>query len=343
MARKISAMPLSALFCAGLLASACSSTDSAAPKSSSTTQQPIVAEQPVATGAPKVETISTRGGNKISVLVNSQPITTNAIARRARFRKLRRERGGTSAARQELIDEAIKMQEAKRLNAIASPAQVNEAYAGFVKRNRLTQKQFTQVLNRAGVGTRAFKDYIKAQISWQRAVSIRVQRQAAGVQTNRRNTQRWLPSQGGGAAREQEFTIQQIVFTVPQNKRSQLSARRAQAKSFRNRITGCESSRTLAAAQRDVAVLDRGRVLESRLPSLWAEDIKNTPPGKVTRVRDTPKGVEMIVVCLKREVIGEQTTDEAKLFQGDNFRKAASDAEKKYFAELKKKATIVTR
>ncbi|MEM9731849.1 MAG: SurA N-terminal domain-containing protein [Pseudomonadota bacterium] len=327
----------------GTVLAACNSTDNAVPKSSTTVEQPIVAEQPVATGVPQVETITARGGNKIAALVNRQPITTNAVARRARFRKLRRERGGRAAAKQELIDEAIKMQEARRVGALASDAEVNRAYSGFVQRNRLTQKQFAQVLNRAGVGTRAFKNYIKAQISWQRAVSIRVQRQAAGVSSTQRNTQRWLPAQGSSSAREQEYTIQQIVFTVPKNNQSQLPARRTQANNFRNRINGCENARELATTQKDVAVIDRGRVLDSRLPTIWAKDIRNTQPGKVTRVRDTEKGAEMIVVCRKREVIGSQSADEAKLFEGDNFRNAASAEEKKYFAELKKKAVIVNR
>ncbi|MEL6505328.1 MAG: hypothetical protein AAFQ10_12835 [Pseudomonadota bacterium] len=341
--RHYSALRGMALIATALALAACNSTESAVPKSSTTVEQPVVAEQPVATGAPEVKTISARGGNKIAVLVNRQPITTNAVSRRARFRKLRRERGGRAAAQKELIDEAIKMQEARRVGALASSAEVNSSYNGFVQRNRLTQKQFAQILNRAGVGTRAFKEYIKAQISWQRAVSIRVQRQAAGVSATRRNTQRWLPAQGSNSAREQEYTIQQVVFTVPKNNRSQLPARRAQAKSFRNRINGCENARELAAAQKNVAVIDRGRVLDSRLPSLWAKDIRNTAPGKVTRVRDTDKGAEMIVVCRKREVIGSQSADQAKLFQGDNFRDAAGAEEKKYFAELKKKAVIVNR
>ena len=335
---------VAALVALPLAVAGCTSTEKALPTSASqTTEQ--VDQGPVTTGAPKVEKITGGGGTKIAVIVNNQPITSNDITRRAAFVKLRRMKGNRrSVARQELIDEAIKNQEARRLGVTATQEQVDQSYAQFAKNNKMTQSTLRRILTQSGVGVRGFKDFIRSQISWQRALSIRVQRQASSGSSNRGLSPSWLPNAGTGAGTENEYTLQQVVFTVPAAKRaSLLSARRTAARNFRNRMQGCENAKEMAKSLKDVAVIDRGRVLDSQLPSAWRKDILATKAGGVTRVRDTPRGVEMLAVCRTREVIGSAQAANAKLFQGGDFRKAASKVEKEYFDELKKRAVISSR
>ena len=321
----------------------CNKTNSALPVSDNS--QSGVVQQPLATGAPKISKITTKGGTKIAVLVNKTPITTNQIKRRVAFVRLRRMKGNArSIATNELIDEAIKMEEAKRIGAVANDAAVNAAYARFAKSNKMPVSALNTVLARQGVTSRGFKDFIRASMSWQRAVGARVQAEEAGsATTGVSKSPSWLPPAGQGSTKETEYTIQQIVFVVPASKRSTLlKRRRAEANSFRTRVNGCQNARTLAASLKDVTVLDRGRLLESKLPPRWAKQIKATPPGKVTRVQDDVKGVEMIAVCNRREVIGKSTAS-ADAFSDGKFAEKASSTEKKYLKELKDRAIIVRR
>lgn len=316
-------------------------------KSSSTSalQEPFPTQESVV-GAPKVATIQKRGGTRIAVLVNETPITSNDIARRAKFVRLRRIKGNaTTIATNELIDEAIKMKEARRINAVASNAEVNSAYAGFAKSNKLSQAQLGQVLNRSGTTVRGFKEYVRASLSWQRAVGGRMRAEAAGSggTATRSKGPRFLSNAGTQGAKEGEYTLQQVIFVVPASKRGQLSARRAQAKQFRTRMNGCTNARELAASLRDVSVRDRGRLLESQLPPQWAKEIKALSEGGVTRTKDTDKGVEVLALCRKREVQAATSSTSADLFGGANFAEKQSETEKKYLAELKERATIQRR
>lgn len=327
----------------GLSIAACTKSENAIPQSAA--PQPVVNDVAVATGAPEQKRVRARGGTKIAVLVNNTPITTSDVNRRAAFVRLRRLKGNArTIATNELIDETLKMNEARRIRAVAKDSEVNAAFARFAKSNKQPVRTLAQFLNKQGTGEKGFKQFIRAQISWQRAVSARLQSETSRSSSASTGTQRWLASPGDSTAREQEYTLQQVIFIVPAKDRSRaLNGRRTQAKNFRARLRGCSNAKELAAAQRDVTVRDLGRLLESRLPPQWKDDIKAAGQGKVTRTKDTPRGIEMIAVCNTREVLGTQSKSQAELFEGKNFAQAASALDKKYLAELKERATIQRR
>jgi len=324
-----------ALVCA-LVLSACSQfSDSATPA------VPTAPDQPSITGAPEVGRITTKGGTKIAVLVNKQPITTNQIKRRAAFVRLRRMKGNsTSIATKELIDEAVKLQEARRIGVVASNSEVNLAYANFAKGNKMPVSRLDQMMAQTGVTKRGFKDYIRATMSWQRAVATRARR----TSSSGGGSPAWLPAVGAKSAKATEYTIQQIVFIIPAAKRSSLLARRrAEANRFRSQLNGCQNARELAVGLKDVTVLDRGRLLEAELPPRWAKSIKATPAGKVTRIQDDPKGVEMIAVCKTREVIGTGNAIDSNILSGGQKQDSSNNTSKEYLAQLKKRAVIQRR
>ncbi|MEM6498027.1 MAG: SurA N-terminal domain-containing protein, partial [Pseudomonadota bacterium] len=67
------------------------------------------------------------------------------------------------AAKKELIEERLKMQEAKRLKAVASQAAIDGTIGNIAKRNKVTAKQFLANIGRSGIGSATFKEKIKAQ------------------------------------------------------------------------------------------------------------------------------------------------------------------------------------
>lgn len=331
------------LLAGSVVLSSCSSVDN--PFERSSAPVPLTAEQPVTQGVPEVATISTRGGTKIAVLVNKQPITTSAINRRIAFVRLRRVKGNArSVARTELIDEALKMQEAKRLRVVAKDKEVDQAFGRFAKRNKLSVSRMGQVLSQRGVSPREFKEYIRTQISWQRVVGARMQRaSAAAAGPKKRNAQPWLTEVGAEVREEKEFTLLQVIFNVAREDRARLlKVRRREALEFRRNFTGCENARSQATGLREVAVRDQGRVRAAQLPLRWRKDIRATQPGQMTPVKETEKGVEILAVCKARSI---QTTepDPTAIFEGGDLQATATAEGKKYLAALKAKAVIVRR
>ncbi len=287
--------------------------------------------------------------SKIAIVVNNTPITTNQIRRRAAFVKLRRQKGNrTQIARKELVEDALKMQEAKRLRQTATDKEVNEAYVRFAKRNKMPVKALTQIMNRSGVSSRGFKEFIRVQISWQRVMGLRLRRQGSQQAASARSPLAHLHGKNALGKREEttEYNLQQIVFVVPRKRFKAEQPRRVkEANQFRSRFPGCEGSRGLARQIKDVAVIDQGRVQLQELPPRWRKEIESTDVGKTTRPIKTEKGVELMAVCKTRKARAKTALNgSGGLFSGGAPSNAEVDkVEKEYLAELRKKAVIKNR
>ena len=283
-------------------------------------------------------------GTGIKVLVNRAPITNYDISRRAAFLRLRRIGGNrTEKATNELIEEQLKMQEAAKLRTLASDSIVDKAFADFSKRNRLSPKKMGGILNQAGVTSKHFKEFLRAQISWQRTVATklrsntRAQSQSDALFTLRKS--------GEAKPETREYRLQQIIFVVPQAKRKKLLRQRStEAKSYSQRFSSCGETLGQLKSLRDVTYKDLGRVLEPELPPRWKDDIINTAVGKTTRTKETEKGVELIAVCSVRSISDDRVAEvvtRSKEFASLNSKgdKTSDD----YLRELRSKATIIYR
>ena len=65
-----------------------------------------------------------------------------------------------------LIDEKLQMQEAKRLEIVADPKEVDETLSGIAEQNRMTTDQLRETLERSGVSIDSLLTQIKAEIAW---------------------------------------------------------------------------------------------------------------------------------------------------------------------------------
>ena len=282
-------------------------------------------------------------GSRIKAVVNKVPITSNQVNRRVAFLKLRRLKGNLkSQALDELIDEQLKMQEARRLRSIATDAEVDEAFARFAKNNKIPIKIFTKILQKSGATPRGFKEYIRAQISWQRAIMARY-----GMETRLKSRPKSFTDslqKTGKGTETTRYTLQQIVFVVPKAKNkgaksAAMKARLAEAKRFMTVYPGCGDAKRFARGLRDVAVIDKGRFLEPDLPGAWRKSIKATRTGRTTAPLATERGAELIAVCARASA---SHSGDAKPIE-DVFRSQAPELDRKYLADLKKKAKIVRR
>ncbi|KXF77846.1 molecular chaperone SurA [Paramesorhizobium deserti] len=284
--------------------------------------------------------------NEIAVLVDSNPITTYDVQRRAAFLKLQRKKGNlTQMAREELTEEMLKRMEMKRRGISISDKEVDTAFASFASRNKLTPAQLSEVLNKAGVTPEHFKTFIMVQIGWNRALSARFRQ--TGMISEQEAVQR-MRQQGGAKPSATEYLLQQVIFVIPADKRQAIIAKRRQeANAFRSRFQNCGNTRQLAKGMIDVTVRDLGRVIEPRLPNDWADDVKKTGVGQTTPIHDTEKGVEFLAVCSTRQVSDDRVAqlvfsmEDAEKKQGGD--QQADKVSEEYLKELRANAKIVNR
>lgn len=284
--------------------------------------------------------------SEIRYVVNNQAVTSYDIERRAAFLRLQNRRGNVQqAAADDMIDQALRSGEMRRMNINITDDQVAGAYERFARSNNMSAAQMDQVLNQSGVTKAHFREFIRAQMGWSQVLS---QRQRAGAVSEQDAVQRML-QQGGDKPTATEYMLQQVIFVVPPTERgSRLGARKREAEAMRQRFRGCDSTREFAKGLIDVTVRDLGRVLAPELPADWAEQVKSTNAGAATVVRETDRGAEFIGVCSAREVSDDRVAQ--MVFQteqlgsgGGSGDEDAESASKKLMDELRAKAQIIRR
>jgi len=276
----------------------------------------------------------------IKYIVNNIPITTGDIQHRAAFLRLQRRKGNAS---EEMIEQTLKLAEAKRLGIRITDSQVNDAYARFAANNKMQLSQLDGVMAKSGVTSEHFKEYIRAQMAWNQALSARYRaEQGGGSGLNEQDVVRKMLDSGGNKPSATEYMLQQVIFVVPAAERSAtLGKRKREAEAMRARFNGCNTTREFAKGLIDVTVRDLGRVLAPQLPPEWADQIKKTKAGGATGVRETERGVEFIGVCSAREVSDDRAAQ--LVLQNEGAGDKSGELNDKYVKELRTKAKIVER
>lgn len=281
--------------------------------------------------------------SEIKYVVNNVAITTGDIQHRAAFLRLQKRKGDAS---DEMVEQTLRLVEARRLGVRISDQQVNDAYARFASNNKMQLAQLDGVMDKSGVTKQHFKDFIRAQMAWNQALSMRYRAEQGGNGMSEQDAVRKMLQKGGNKPSATEYLLQQIIFVVPAAERGSLMAKRKrEAEAMRARFNGCSTTREFAKGLIDVTVRDLGRVLAPQLPADWAEQIKATKAGGATNVRETERGIEFIGICSAREVSDDKTAQLMLQNEGAGGKKddAADELSKKYVSELKAKAVIVRR
>jgi len=256
----------------------------------------------------------------VRVTVNDQPITNYEVQQRVKMMSLFRQKTSDKIALDQLIDEALAQQVAKRakLQPI-SEAQINERVAGIAKQVKLSLSQFEKALNQQGVQLVTLKNFFRGQATW--AAVMRAKAASLKPQVTEADIQAEMNKEGVSAdsATIKEYKLQQIVFVIPKGSPPGLAGRRtAEAESFRKRFPGCDGSLALAKTLKGVVVLDIGRRDSTQVEG---------------------DGVEVVADCDVKEVqstAGIRATVERRLLQDQT-----KDLESKFRAELRENAKIV--
>ncbi|WP_245408270.1 peptidylprolyl isomerase [Zhengella mangrovi] len=285
--------------------------------------------------------VSQAQASEIRYVVNNLPVTSYDIARRTAFLKLQRRKGNLrEQAENEMVEQALRTVEMQRLNVNIPKSAIDENFASFAQRNKLSVKQLSSILNRSGVTTAHFKEFIRVQMGWQSLLRARFQHDAKMSEQD--VVQRML-KQGGDKPTATEYILQQVIFVVPSAERkAKLNSRVREAENMRARFSGCDKTHDQAKGLLDVTIRDLGRVLEPELPPDWAPLIKPIKEGQATKVRTTDRGAEFIAICKAKLVSDDRVAQMVFTNEGDmgEQAKALND---KYMKELRGRSRIVKR
>lgn len=241
------------------------------------------------------------------------------------------------AALDELIEERLKMQEAKRLGVVSGDDEVNRVIKTMAERNKMTPDEFAKHVASMGANISAMRARIQASLSWADVVRRKFghQIQAAG-----QGADRFSASLGG--TDEIELRIHRILLSVAANNQKQVAERMSQAERIRAQFTGCTNTQTLAAAAGGGARFDDLGVRKpSSIPEptrsllLAAGDNEMLPPSI------GEGGVELWAVCSRKVIKAAEAKRESA--EADLRQKEFEILSKKHLKDLRQDAHIEIR
>ncbi|WP_175528562.1 peptidylprolyl isomerase [Devosia crocina] len=226
------------------------------------------------------------------VTVNGTAISDMQVDQRIRLLRMEGNNGGRNAALEQLINEAVQITEANKLNVSVSNAQVDEAFLGVARNLKVSQDRLVQILGQGGVNPDTLKDRLRAAIAWSGVTQ-------AAVVPNVQISDLDLDQQAAGRVADYQnfdYILKEIIFVG-----AGASGRTAQASRYRSSFNGCDGAVNLSLAYTDAAVVDIGRRHATQLPEAMARELAGMNVGGITKPRVVENGVSMLAICEKTQ------------------------------------------
>src|SRR5947209_12585675 len=242
---------------------------------------------------------STSRAQSVAVMVNGDPITSFDVEQRSKLNFLTTHK---PADRQqvinELIDEKLKIKEAKKFGVDPTGSDVDQSYAAMSGRMRISPEQLTKSLEVQGIRAETLKARLKADMVWTSLVRGRYKE---SLQVGEKDVAAAV--QGGGGDEKQqadafEYKMQPIVLIVPRGSAAAaIEARQKEAEALRNRVQTCAEANALFKSMPNAAIRDIVSKTSADIPPVLRELLDKTPVGHLTAPEVTKQGVEMRALC----------------------------------------------
>ncbi|KFC67226.1 hypothetical protein FF80_02329 [Devosia sp. LC5] len=267
------------------------------------------------------------------VTVNGTPITDTQVDQRLRLFTMEGNKTGRKGATDQLIDEALQMDEAKRLGITVSNAQIDEGLQQVSRNIKISQDKLIQLLQQNGVGIETLRDRLRAAIAWNAVTEQAIMPQ---VRISDLELDQKAASQVA-AFQTYDYILKEIIFVAPGGQGA--GGRTAQANRYRSSFAGCDSAVQLSLSYTDAAVIDVGRRHATQLPEAIAKELAGLNVGGITKPRVVDTGVSMLAVCQKTQA------EDLTFIKGDLEAEAGTSALQQqttnYLADLRSRAKII--
>jgi peptidyl-prolyl cis-trans isomerase SurA len=217
---------------------------------------------------------------QVVVVVNGEPITALDIEQRSKLIQLSTHK---APPRQDVIDELIneklKVREAKKWGLDVSTSEIDGAYASMASRMRYTPEQLTQTLASSGVNVATLKARIRADLAWPQLVRGRYQ---SSLQIGEKDLLSAMETKSDDTV-GYDYTLRPILFLVPAGSpEAFVEGRKREAEALRGRFQGCEDGLNFARALKDVAVRDQVVRSSADIPAELRKVLDGIEVGRLT-------------------------------------------------------------
>ncbi len=240
------------------------------------------------------------------------------------------------AALEELIDEKLKMQEAKRVGAIVPDDEIDRVIRGIAERNKMTEAQLAQQL---GGTLDPMKIRIRSSLSWNDVIRKKFGHQ---ISIGAKDVDKFVATAASTGEDQVELNVQRVVIAMPAKlDQTGVAQRVSQAEAIRAKFIDCKSTGQIAAGIAGAKFDELGKRKPSAFPEPTRSLLLNAKDGEMLPPAVGENGIELFAVC-GRDVIKveEQKRNQA---EGELKQKEFELLGKRHLKDLRQDAAIEYR
>jgi peptidyl-prolyl cis-trans isomerase SurA len=279
----------------------------------------------------------------VAIMVNGDPITNYDIEQRTKLTFLTTHK---QADRQqvinELVDEKLKIKEAKKYGVDPSVSDVDQAYASMSGRMRISPEQLTKSLESQGIRPDTLKARIRADMVWTSLVRGRYKE---SLQVGEKDVAAAVQAGGGDEKQEGdafEYKMQPIVLIVPRGSApAAIEGRQKEAEALRSRVQSCAEANNLFKSMPNAAIRDIVVKTSADIPPVLRDVLDKTQIGHLTAPEITKQGVEMVALCARQPTTID--TPKKREIRDKMYAEKYEAKAKWYLQEIRKAAMIEYR
>jgi peptidyl-prolyl cis-trans isomerase SurA len=279
----------------------------------------------------------------VAVMVNGEPITAYDIDQRSKLNVLSHKASTRQQVIDELIDEKVKIKEAKKFGVDPTSSDIDSAFAQMSSRMRTTPELLAKSLEAQGIRTETLKSRIKADMVWGSLVRGRFKESlqvgekdvAAAVQVN-------ADDKDKPQTESFEYQMRPIVLIVPRGAApAAIEVRRKEAEALRGRVQTCDEATAFFKSMQNAAIRDPVSKTSADLPAPLRDVLDKTPIGHLTAPEVTKQGIEMVALCGRKPTTVD--TPKKREVREKMFAEKFEKKSKAYLEEIRKAAMIEYR
>lgn len=293
----------------------------------------------------------------VIAVVNDRPVTSFDIDQRITLLQILnpgvKDGLGRKKIGNDLINDVVKISEAKRAKYAPTEKDVDDRLAGIAKGMKTDPAGLADKLSKRGVAISAFRQYIEAQMSFARLLSVKfkdkVEADPAAVDQKLASIKSEINGKIAKAMadpRMQPITVYQIMeigFPADSNDSQLLQSRAIEANQYLGKFKGCSGASAAASGIFNVKVGKKidadGRKLPPQLKGLF--DSKG--PGHAYGPMRTKDGIQVVAFCGTRKIVPPKPTAQLptrEQIQNVVMNEKYDAIEQKYVAIMRKTAII---
>jgi len=276
----------------------------------------------------------------VVVMVNGEPITEYDIEQRTKLNFLSlHKQSPRNEVINELIDEKVKIKEAKRFGVDPTSSDIEQAYAQMSSRMRISVDQLTKSLESQGIRPETLKTRIKADMVWGSLVRGRYKER---LQIGEKDVAERVQAEGGDTTQQAdafEYKMQPVVLIVPHGASpSAMELRQKEAETLRARVQTCDESNAYFKSIANAAIRDPVIKTSADIPANLRKLLDDTPIGHLTPPEVTKQGIEMVVLCGRKPTTID--TPKRKEMREKMYTEKYVKTSNAYLEEIRKAAMI---